>query len=307
MKEVYTITKSDVAAAYWSWCDEVGKRRGQKREKLFVANLKTRLRLRSEVSDAESEVCQLPTTRETWGKWKKASSSVTLSNEVCIAIRAETGFDVTPDQCLSNEHNFTSLAFIKGTPSGRLRSNEPDEDGMEDYEISVERIAFRRSAPMRVKRCDVENGTAGGSMDIGSATLLLREAIIDLTAQGRIDPIATDLAPGGEETQRAERVTLADDPASPGRWKVLPDGDILEGSVYLPHLALAKSLEDGEIVLTVSADEAAIDTDFRATGEMLEKDTNKAKARASLMNKVLALDLAERSGTLCLCRAVVSK
>jgi hypothetical protein len=293
----YSVKKSEVSQAYRAWCEKVKKTKGQKRDELFIANLKTSLRLLRAVNEPATEVSPLPTTRETWGKWQSSSNYVTLSRELCLVILALTSHDVTQDTYLSDECNFTSLAYIKGTPKGRRVSNEPDESSMEDYEISIERIAFRRSAPMRVIRSDVENGAVAGHIDIGSATLVLREAVLTLIAQGRAEPLATDLAPGGTVAQRAERVSLADDPGCPGRWKVLPDGDILEGSVYLPRLALAKSREDGEILVTVTAEEAAIDADFRATGELLEKDANKAKARASLMNKVLALDISEHRGS----------
>jgi len=300
----YKVAKCRIAEAYRSWFDEAGTEKGVERNALFLQKLRTVLRLNNHACDTKP----LPTTRQTWLEWKTKPTTdcVTLSWELAAAIKAVTEQDVTPDRSFSDHCNFTSLVTLVGTPRGRTVSNR-SEDGLEIYELSIDRIAFRRSEPMRVQRCYVSPKAGGGGEDIGSVTLVLREAHVTLSVEGDIHPIVTELAPGSGGKARADRVALSDDPRRPGTWVATPDKEYLEGSVYLPAFANAKCPKTAEINVAITAYEAAIDTDFRPQGEELESASGKAKARKHLIDKVLSLDLVEQSRTLCLTRATVRK
>lgn len=306
MPAQFKIPKCNLAQAYYAWCDDTPKRKDVHREEMFAEKIRCALRLRN----ANDDIRPIPTSRETWRQWTKKPpcDCATLSFDQAVALKAVTGCDVTTEQALSDEHNFSTLVTMVGEPYAKRAVNRPDEDGNDLFDISVDRIAFRPSLPVRVMKSVVTNGVLPKQdFDIGSATLVLRAAHLHVEAAGKVTPLVTELAPGGDAPVRAVGITLSDDPTQPGTWTARPDKDHLEGSVFLSPFAQAECAEDAEITVAVTADEAAIEADFRPTGEDLSKDEAKSRARKHLMDKVLALDVAEQSRSLLLSRAIVRK
>ncbi len=220
MEPVYDIQKRTLAGAYYTWQDSRTKQVGVERDKFFIDSIRGILTLRGHVAT----VPKLPQSKNTWNDWKRLgpSKTISLSHEVCLAIKTITGIDVTPRHVLQNEYNSTELVIIADEPTARVISNVENEDGHEQFEVSCSRIAFRRSRTLRVEAswCAREGRKLPHKhavREIGSAIIGLRRTEIQVEASGPVSPIVTLISPDKDDPySRAEGVRVSDDPACAG-------------------------------------------------------------------------------------------
>ena len=291
----YRIRRDVVATAYDAWKKATGRSEGQNLDALFLVRTRELLNLLG--SEADPNV--FPNRRQRWTEWRKSKDFVELTRDHCRVIKALTNHDLTPGRDLGEENDFTSIVNLVGQPGAQRISNSPNENNQEQYSISVDRIAFRKSDPIRVPKAWLGTSGRAGEIDAGSVVFGLRQAQLSLAAQGAILPVVTDLTPDDPNRNAdAHQVCLGDDPKHPGRWIVTPgSGKILNGSVYLHKLASVWDSETGEIYVIVEAKTDWIEADFQPNGEIATEDEQNSRARKHLIDKVLRLALSEGDGT----------
>lgn len=301
----YRVQRDLIANAYDAWKLATGRSEGQNLDKLFLVRTRELLNLLG--SEADPNI--FPTRRQRWTEWRKSKDLVELTRDHCRVIKALTNHDLTPGQDLGEENDFTSIVTLVGQPGAQRISNSPNKHSQEQYSISVDRIAFRQSDPIRVPRAWLGTTGRAGEIDAGSVVFGLRQAQLSLAAQGSIVPEITDLTPDNPvRNAEAHQVCLADDPKHPGRWIVTPvSGKMLKGSVYLHKLATAWDPEAGEIYVIVEAKTDWIEADFQPNGEIAAGDEENSRARKHLIDKVLRLALSEGEGTRVFSKARVKK
>lgn len=313
MEPVYDIQKRTLAGAYYAWQDSRTKQVGVERDKFFIDSIRGILTLRGHAGI----VPKLPQSKNTWNDWKRLepSKTISLSYEVCLAIKTITGIDVTPRHVLNNEYNSTELVIIADEPTARVISNVENDDGHEQFEVSCNRVAFRRSRTLRVEAswCAGEGRNLPRKhavREIGSAIIGLRRAEIQIEASGPVSPIVTLISPDKNDPySRAEGVCISDDPACAGRWMVEGgNGEVLVGSIDLSRLASAQHEAESEMHLTVEADKNDFEIDFRPLDDWPAKtgqDEARSNMRRHFIANILRLGLAKNERAYLLSRAPI--
>ena len=165
------------------------------------------------------------------------------------------------------------------------------------YSISVERVAFRRSAPLRVTGLWMGESGKRSKIDFGSVVFGLRQALIVLEARGKIIPSVTDLSPShSQRSGYVIGVNINDDPRMPGTWTVTPgEGKILSGSAYFPELATIRTPAETAMQIRVEASNQWVEVDYRPNGAESANNSDQDKARRHLIQQVLKIALSENS------------
>lgn len=314
MEAAYKVQKRTLALTFYSWQESLVRTQGVERAKLFAESIGGLLAL----NGRQVGQLKLPANKNTWNDWKRLppSKTIFLSKEACLAIKTLTGDDVTPDGALGEEYNSTELAIIAKKPTSRVISNSENEDEKELYEVSCERVAFRRSRTIRVEMgwSAHEKRTLprrDSMREIGSAIIGLRRADVRLEADGEVRPIVTLLSQNESDPMaRAEGVSISDDPVCAGRWIVeAQNGDILVGSLDLTRLAHAFNTSESEMHLSVEADKNDFEVDFRPLGEWPARttaDEARSNMRRYFIANILRLRLAKDDRAYLLSKAPVS-
>jgi len=301
----YQVRRELVARAYDAWKTATGRTEGHRSDSVFQIRIRELLNLLG--SEADPKV--FPNRCQRWTEWRRSEVLVSLTRDHCRVLRALTGHDLKPGNDLKDENDHTSVVALVGKPRAKRISNSPNDKNQEQYAISVERIAFRQSDPIRVPKAWLGATGSTGEIDVGSVVFGLRQAVLSVSARGNIAPEVTDVAPDGHSRDaEVYQVRLGDDPKHPGRWVVYPHhGKVLSGSVYLHNLATVWDQEGDVISLFVEAKPDWIEADFQPNGEVVAGDEANSRARKHLIDKVLRLALADGKETLVFSKADAEK
>lgn len=305
MTKVIEVKRSSVAEAFRNWQGGLRREAGKNRSDKFRSAIEQALTLLG----SNDTFHPLPGSKSTWFDWARDEvKSTHLSFDQCRALFTVTGVDVTPNKEITHENDRTSVVTLICDQEAKLVSNEPSDDGLERYQISIERIAFRKSDPMRVTKAWFSDGSAQAEIDLGSAVYGVSRARVTVTADGAITSDLLQLR--GNATmvgQYSLGVMVTDNPRENGCWFVDPEiGPVLVGDVGLANFASALSNPDGEVIIKVEVEPDWVEVDFRLSGEAPKSQKQKSDARRHLVNKVLRLALTEPNETLVFSKATVS-
>lgn len=305
-EEVLSVPKARIAEAFDLWQKKAGRCDGGS-DSRFYEQFRALLRL----SFPNARMPSIPNNRKTWHSWRHScfDKRVQLSKSACQVIFDLSGYAIIDEKLLDHRRNFTSTITITDSPTSKVISNQPHNDGSEVYSISVPRIVFRKSDPIRVKKSWLKHQGESGQVEIGSVVFGVRRAELEIRSAGQVTPRITLLKSGSSGGADVEGLVISDNPRISGRWFIDGEGDQphLLGSVTLPDLADVVSNPSSDFVLCVLVKADSIEPVFNAIGHDLDRSTAKSRARQHLIEKVLKLAINENSSEFLFAQSKIEK
>lgn len=303
--EIFEIKKERVAQAFRRWKSTVKRQAGQERAQIFREKIAAFL----DLLGSTDGVSVFPSSKSTWHDWAKAGDkSVKLSLAQCKALQMITREKFELGRYSDADRNTSFLAFLVGELKASAISNTPNEDGHENYRITIERIAFRKSEPLRVNKSWFVGGSAAEKIDVGYVTYGLSRGEIVLKADGAISPDTTYLTSANYgESRHVRGLIFSDNPAKQGSWFVdSADGSSLIGEIREISLGTAWQEAGQPLELSIVAKQDWFTADFHFSQEGNDTDRNRSKARKHLLDRLLSLALNDHLSALSLARAKIS-